>query len=113
MAVSDKAMRLALARAVANRKVPNQVVAKVAKKLSVSKLDIRGIDICVYGICLDYIIDRKDWWEAMPDIMAIRGTRIRDIHVFPWGIPVPDVFHVQVEHEISELAPYMESHLGG
>ncbi len=109
MAVSDKAMRLALARAVASRKVPNQVVAKVAKRLSASKLDIRGIDICVYGICLDYIIDRKDWWEVMPDIMTVPGTRIRDIHVFPWGIPVPDIFHVQVEHEIEELAPFMDS----
>ena len=108
MAKTDANLQMALARAVASRKVPDNVVAKIAKKISTSKLPIKGIDICVYGICIDYVIDDEKWWKFVPDLMAIPESRIRGLRVFPWGIPAPDVFHVQIEHEFEELGPYLE-----
>lgn len=103
---SPEDVRLALARAVATRKVPNEVIATVAKRLSESKFSIRGIDVCAYGICLDYFFDRDEWWQVLPDIMKLEGARVHTITVFPWGIPWPDIFRVRVEQEFDELAAF-------
>lgn len=96
------AVRLALARAVANRDVDTRTIGSIAKKLNYGQ-QIRGIDPCIYGICLDFVVDRLDLDEMIRG--AIDVGRIGEIRVFPWGIPWPDVFHVRIEQDIAGIPP--------
>jgi hypothetical protein len=97
-------IRVALARAVATRQVPDQAIASVAKRLAAAKLSVRGIDICAYGICIDYFFTDDRWTRVLPDLIKAKGTRVHNITVFPWGIPVPDLYRVRVEQEFDEFA---------
>jgi hypothetical protein len=99
-------LRLALARAVAGRKVPDEAIAAVAKRLSTSKHKIRGIDTCIYGICIDYFFDSDQWFRALPDLVRGAEARVRGIEVFPWGIPWPDIYRVRVQEEFDEFAAF-------
>ena len=105
-----KTVAMALSRVVASRKVPKDIVEKMASKLSATKMPLRGIDICAHGICLDYIVEGKgdSIWETLPQISDIPGWRVRGIEIFPWGIISPDIFHVRIEHEVEELASQLQ-----
>lgn len=105
-------LRMALARAVASRNVPDEAIASVAKKLAASKYKIRAIDHCIYGICIDYFFDTDQWYRALPELARGRDARIRGIEVFPWGIPWPDIYRVRVQEEFDELARY-NTHVNG
>jgi hypothetical protein len=96
-------LRLALARAVAGRKVSDDAIAAVAKKLSASKHRIRGIDNCVYGICIDYFFDGDDWLKSFPELVRSKDGRVYGVEVFPWGIPFPDIYRVRVQQDFPEL----------
>ena len=97
-------LRLALARAVAGRKISDDAIAAVAKKLSANKLKIRGIDNCVYGICIDYFFDSADeWTRVIPELVKSKDARLHGIEVFPWGIPFPDIYRVRVQQDFPEL----------
>jgi hypothetical protein len=96
-------IRLELARAVAGRRVADEAVAALAKRLAASKLPIRAIDVCTYGICIDYFFNDDRWMKVLPDILKLRGSRVRTLTVFPWGIPDPDIFRVRVEQDFDEL----------
>lgn len=104
-------LRMALARAVAGRKVPDDAIASVAKKLAQSKYKIRAIDTCIYGICVDYFFDTDQWYRALPELTRGKDARVHGIEVFPWGIPWPDIYRVRVQQEFDELAAY--NNLGG
>ena len=97
-------IRVALARAVATRKVSDAVVASVADRLAATKLPIRGIDVCAYGICIDYFFTDDRWAKVLPEMLKAKGSHVHSITVFPWGIPWPDLFRVRVEQEFDELA---------
>lgn len=96
-------IRLALARAVAGRKISDDAIAAVAKKLAAGKQPIRGIDHCVYGICIDYFFDSDEWVRALPELVRSKDARIHGIEIFPWGIPVPDIYRVRVQQDFPEL----------
>ena len=98
-----QAVRLALAKAVASRKVSDEAIAAVAKRLAASKYKIRGIDVCIYGICIDYIFDHEDWSKALPELIGVEKARARGIDILIWGIPWPEIFRVRVGHEFDEL----------
>jgi hypothetical protein len=108
-------LRMALARAVAGRKVPDEAIASVAKVLAGSKYKIRGIDTCIYGICVDYFFDSDQWYKALPELVRGREARVHGIEVFPWGIPWPDIYRVRVQQEFDQLAPFNKQgpQLGG
>lgn len=97
-------LRMALARAVATRKIPDAAIASVADRLAATKLPIRGIDICAYGICIDYFFTDDRWSRVLPEILKAKGSHVHSITVFPWGIPWPDLFRVRVEQQFEELA---------
>ncbi len=101
---SVKDIQTSLARALVSRKVSDEAIKGAAATLAKSELQIRGIDICTHGICLDYVIDDKKWWELLPRIVNVPNARLRGIEIFPWGIPFPDIFHIKVRQEIGELA---------
>lgn len=100
---SVKDIQASLARALVSRKVSDEAIKGAAATLAKTDLQIRGIDICTHGICLDYIIDREKWWELLPHVVNVPNARLRGIRIFVWGIPFPDIFHVRVEQEIPEL----------
>ncbi len=100
-----KLVSKALARAVASRKVENRAVNELAERISRASYQIRGVDICTYGICLDYFIDNKNWWEVIPELVEVGGGRVGRIEVFPYGIIDPDLFHVRIEQDFEEIRP--------
>jgi hypothetical protein len=104
-------LRMALARAVAARKIPDEAISSVAKQLAASKYRIRAIDLCIYGICIDYFFDTDDWYRALPELVRADNARIRGLEVFPWGIPWPDIYRVRVQQEFDEFAPFNEQQL--
>jgi len=107
------AVRLALAKAVANRKVSDDAISSVAKRLAASKYKIRGIDVCIYGICIDYIFDNDQWHQALPELVRIEKGRARGIDILIWGIPWPEIFRVRVGHEFEELPAVNPGEISG
>lgn len=96
-------VRTALARAVANRKIADDVIDVAAKQIATAKHQIRGIDVCMYGICIDYFIDGRDWWQTLPELVQVEGGRLKGIEIFPWGIINPDLLHVRVTQQLDAM----------
>ena len=86
----------ALARAVATREVDKKAIAVAAKRLDYG-IPIRGIDPCIYGICFDFVVGHDEL------IGLLKEGPFGPVRIFPWGIPFPDLFHVQVERDFAEL----------
>ena len=103
-AVIDQ-LRLAAARGVAAREVPDDLLQKIARQLTeLPTADlIRGLDVCTHGICIDYFIEPRDWREAFLRIVEV-PIRIRHIDWFPWGIIRDDLIQMRVEYQFDELA---------
>jgi hypothetical protein len=96
-------VRSALARAVAEYRVADDIIDTMAKQLAATKHQIRSIDVCMYGICLDYFIDGEDWWRTIPELIEVEEAQMRGIEVFPWGIPFPDIFRVRVTQSLDAM----------
>lgn len=101
---SPNEVRMAIGRAVAGRQLPDASITALAKKLTSTKFPIRSIDVCTHGICIDYVFHDDRWAQAIKEIVAMKGVGIHSITVFPWGIPVPDIFRVRVEHLVDGAA---------
>ncbi|CAA6799936.1 MAG: Unknown protein [uncultured Sulfurovum sp.] len=108
MSNKKKELAVALARKVAHLEVPDEVVERAVAKMAVGKEKIRGVDICTHGICLDYIIEGDTPWKILESVVTLDGIPTRGVKVFPMGIIDPDFLHVQVQHEIPELAGYIK-----
>ena len=102
--MSQDAIRKALALAVARRDVPDDLVDSIAERLAGgSAADaIRRLDVCAYGICIDYFVGPDRWRDLLNE--ALNQRTIRRIEMFPWGILDPDLFQIKVEHEVEGLA---------
>ena len=96
-------LRLAIARAVASRKITDDAITAVAKKLSAIKHPIRGIDVCTHGICIDYFFTGEEWLKALPELVRAKDSRVYGVEIFPWGIPFPDIYRVRVQQDFQEL----------
>jgi hypothetical protein len=103
MANDYSGIRGALARAVAEHKVSDEAIDVVAKQLTAAKHQIRGLDVCAYGICIDYFLNDRDWWLALPELIQVEGGQLKGIEIFPWGIPWPDLLHVRVTQSLDML----------
>jgi hypothetical protein len=99
-------LRSALALAVARHEVPDEVISKVAERLSSIKLRIRGLDVCTHGICIDYFASDVGWMEKLTDLLRLERSYVYEINVLTHGTPVPDIYHIRVEQQFEELAPY-------
>lgn len=97
-------IRAALARAVASHEVPDELIDMTAKQLTDVKYQIRGLDVCAYGICIDYFLSDRDWWQALPELIRVDAGQVKGIEIFPWGIPWPDLVHVRVTQSLDALA---------
>jgi hypothetical protein len=94
-------LRVALARAVVGRKVEADAVERIAKRLSELDHKVRGVNPCIYGICLDYFVERPEIDALLKESLSV--GRVRKLEVFPWGIPRIDVFRVQVEQQFEGI----------
>lgn len=101
----ETALRLAAARAVAGHAVPDEVLASVSKRLSALPIAdaIRRLDICTYGICVDYFVEPERWRDFLGELFDT-DLRIRKLDSFPWGIIRDDLLQVRVQYEMDELA---------
>lgn len=90
-------IRQSLAQKIAGFKIPDARVNEIAKAIISTDVKHARLDICAYGICIDYLLER-------PQIDAfVKIPGLRRIEVFPYGIPVPDIFRAHIEVEVPEL----------
>lgn len=95
----QKALAGALAKRLASRKVSDEAVAALSHDIAaVGRFPI-DVDICMYGICIDYMVDRKDMVKLIDRLHT--NPRLGGIKIFPKGILDPDKFLVQVEQAFS------------
>lgn len=99
------ALRMELARAVAGREISDDVIASTTKHLAKAndQWPIHGIDVCVYGICIDRFVPVDKYREVL-DVLMEPDLPFRRVELFPWGIIDWDVVQIRVEQEIPELA---------
>jgi hypothetical protein len=87
-----------LAKRLANFKLKDDVINKLAGGVVVDGLEIKRLDVCAYGICVDYFTNK------VPRLESILSKRdIARLEVFPYGIINPDSFHVRVGYAVDEL----------
>lgn len=108
----ERKVRTSLARAIASRDLPDDVVATVADKLMTlsGPAQIRRFDVCVYGICIDYLVEPHDWRDVVHKVFDL-DVPIRKFYGFPWGIPADDLMQLSFEVEIDELAGLIDMRL--
>ena len=95
--VSAKEVSGAMSKRLATYKLSDTVIKRLVDRVLIDGLEIARIDPCIYGICVDY------WSRDLPrlDLDIKRG--ISRWEVFPYGILVWDLFHVQIAYEVDEL----------
>lgn len=86
-----------LSARLANFRVKDDVIKKLAGGVLVDGLEIKRFDVCAYGICVDY-------FGKVPKLDGILAKKdIAHVEVFPYGILNPDYFHVRVGYRVDEL----------
>jgi hypothetical protein len=94
--MDPKTVAAALSKRLAAHRVSDKAVQLLAKQVVHAKAKPIGIDICQFGICLDYWVPRNSLGEL---INRLEGdATLGGIKVFPKGIIDPDAFLVTVEH---------------
>ena len=101
---NPKDINVALARAIASRDLPSENVAKASEKLA-ELPEIRRIDICKYGTCVDFWFNNDEFRERFNDLVNYDHGQLGEIRVFKYGIINPEIFHVQAEFDLEEIAP--------
>jgi hypothetical protein len=91
-------LRDSLAKKLAGSRISDERVNELAKGVFLEGAKHVRLDICAYGICIDYLVDRPRFFDAL---ITIKG--LRRVEVFPYGIPVPDIYRAHLEIEVPEL----------
>jgi hypothetical protein len=95
-----RSIRRSLAAAVAGRKVSDAKVNRIAEAISAADYRIAGIDVCIYGICLDYILDAP---VLELERLQVKEGILRQLEVFPYGIVAPELLHVRAAFDFEEI----------
>ena len=96
--MTTKYLSQRLSKRLANFKLKDDVITKLAERVLIEGLEIKKFDVCIYGICIDYFTDKTPRLETIfskPDIAKLE--------VFPYGIIDWDRFHVSVGYAVDEL----------
>ena len=102
--IPSKELSKRLSKRLANFKLTNDVIAKLADRILIDGLDIKKFDICIYGICIDYFTDKIPRLDGV-----FSKLDIARFEIFPYGIIDWDHFHVRVGFQVDEL----EGRVGG
>lgn len=96
--MSSKQIAAGLARRLATQDVSDATVEKLAVRVESVGFPAIDVDICQFGICVDYWVEREGLADLIGRIWDDRD--LGRIRVFPKGIIDPDRFLVTVEHAI-------------
>lgn len=96
-----KAIRVHLAKLIAQDKIKSSKINQIAKVLASTPYEIKRLDICTHGFCIDIIT--KNVKTALGELAAARGIDIRRVESFPWGIIDPNTRNLRVTYEIENL----------
>jgi len=87
-----------LSKRLANFKLGDAVITKLADRVLIDGLSIGRFNPCIYGICVDYFTDK------MPELNVLSPKHgIAKWEVFPYGIIDWDRFHVRIAFTVDEL----------
>lgn len=89
----------AFSKKLAAHKVSDEMVQLLAKQVVAAGSKPIDINICQYGICIDYWVPRKALGELLNRFE--HDDTLGGIRVFPKGIINPDAFLVTVEHHVA------------
>ena len=96
--LTSKDLSQRLSTRLANFKMPDDVISKLADRVLIDGLEFRWFNPCIYGICIDYFTDR------IPKLDGILSQAdVTRLEVFPYGIPVLDRFHIRVGYAVPGL----------
>ncbi|MGL6210315.1 MAG: hypothetical protein ACRC14_10860 [Paracoccaceae bacterium] len=98
-ATSAKEVHKALAMRLAKREISDEVLQSVSNRIVHEGLKVVGLDFCPYGICIDYFSDRR---ISTDNLLADKPFRF--VKVFTHGILADDLWRVQVEMHVPEIA---------
>ena len=101
----QKDVRKALAQRLARYKISDAAVERISDRVIREGAKIGRWDFCPYGICVDYFSDKRIVVDKL-----LGSERFRVVKLFPYGVPVDDLWHLHAEVEIPELA---EARVGG
>jgi len=95
---NDQVLSSRISRRLANFKLSDSVVQKLADRVLVDGLSIARFDPCIYGICVDYFTNKPPRLDKLrPDV------GISKWEVFPYGIIDWDRFLVRIAFNVDEL----------
>ena len=80
----------------ASAEVNDKAVLALAEEVVTVDSAPIALDICQYGICVDYRIPRRGLGELINRFEDLRN--VGKIEIFPEGIINPDYFRVRAEH---------------
>lgn len=94
--IDAKKVAKAFSKRLASHEVSDQAVESLAKQVVNANTRPIGIDICQFGICIDYRTPRSSLGELINRLE--RDRTIGGIRIFPEGIIDPDDFRVAVDY---------------
>ena|SRR2546430_4080815 len=97
--MNSKYLSQRLSKRLANFKLKDDVITKLADRVLIEGLEIKKFDVCIYGICIDYFTDKTPRLETI-----FSKADIARLEVFPYGIIDWDRFLVRVSYTVDELA---------
>ena len=100
-ATAPQSMQTALYVRLARRKIRDLFLEKVTHRIAKSGLKVGRAGFCPFGICIDYYFDSKISVDG-----PISHNKYRAVKLFPYGILVDDLFRLQVEMHVPELAKH-------
>lgn len=89
-----------LARSLASKPLSDNQLASLARKIGSSKHPVVGVDVCTYGICLDFAVAEKLEDFSLSEILEVGIGPIRNVEIFPEGIILPDRLNVRVTQKL-------------
>lgn len=105
--ISSKDLTERLSKRLANFKLKDDEIKKLADRVLLDGLHIGKLDPCIYGICIDY------WSDKLPDLSGLRHRHgVARWEVFPYGIIDWDRFHVRVAFEMEGMQPQFNANGG-
>jgi len=105
--LTSKNLSQRLSKRLANYKLKDDVIAKLADRVLIDGLDLKRFDVCIYGICIDYYTDKVPKLDGI-----LSRIDVALLEVFPYGIIDWDRFHVRVGYSVDELEGRTSGGLG-
>ena len=98
MPLTKKQLSERLSKRLANFKLSDAIITRLADRFTIEGLDIKKFDPCIYGICIDYFGAKLPKLDGL-----LRQNDISKWEVFPYGIIDWDHFHVRVAYNVDEI----------